>query len=221
VLALLALLTIGLTACTRDKEPSTDSLPAGATLISDAAVAMRNVQSAHMRIETEGEVASLPMRRAEGDLLRSGDAKGTIQLAQSGVLVEYEFVLLGESIYLKGVTGGWQQLPAAVAATIYDPSAILDPDRGVVKVLTTATEPTTEAKEPVDGVEAYRVGVKLDNTAVGSLVPGVPPGVTGKLWIAETTKHLLKAVLTVPGQAGGTVTISFSAFDAPVTVSAP
>jgi lipoprotein LprG len=215
----LALLATLLAGCTKDTPQQ--SLPDGATLLRESATAMREAQSAHVRIETEGQVSSLPLKRAEGDLLRNGDAKGTLQLSQLGNLIEYEFVVFGESIYLKGVTGGWQQLPAAMASTIYDPSAILDPDRGIVKILSTASDPVTEAQENLNGVDTYRVGVKLDNLAAASLVPGMPPGVTGKLWLNTQNKQLVKAVLTVPGSTPGSVTLDVSAINAPVTVSAP
>jgi lipoprotein LprG len=222
LVALIALLTAALVGCS-DDTPA-EQLPAGATLVSEAATATDALTSAHLKIDSEGEVGSLPMRRADVDLLRSGDAKGTIQLGQFGTLLEYEFVILGDSIYLKGVTGGWQKLPAAQAATIYDASAILDPDRGVAKLLRTAKEPSTEAKETVDGKDAYRVAVKLDSGAVSALVPGLDGEVTGKLWIDGQAKHLLKAVLTVPGTTAdkpGTVTINVTAIDVPVTIGAP
>jgi lipoprotein LprG len=193
-------------------------------LVSEAATATDALKSAHLKIDSEGEVGSLPMRRAEADLLRSGDAKGTIQVGQFGTLVDLEFVILADAIYLKGVTGGWQKLPSAEAASIYDASAILDPNRGISKLLRTAKEPSTEAKESVDGKDAYRVAVKLDSTAVSALVPGVEGEVAGKLWIDAQAKHLLKAVLTLPGAATGkpgTVTLNVTAIDVPVTISAP
>jgi lipoprotein LprG len=224
-LALLALLTVTLVGCSKDDKPAaTEQLPSGETLVHDAVTATDGLKSAHVKIETEGEVGNLPMRRAEGDLLRSGDAKGTIQLSQFGLLIESDFVVVGKAIYLKGATGGWQKLDSSVTASIYDPSAILDPDRGIGKLLSTATSPTTEAKESVDGKDAYRVAVKLDSAAVATLVPGVGSGVTGKIWIDAKTKNLLRAVLTVPSAAAdktGTVTINVTAIDAPVTVSAP
>jgi len=223
LLIALALFSVGLAGCDKNEPPPSD-LPAGATLIGESATAMQNVQSAHVRIEVEGDVSTLPMRRAEGDLKNSGDAKGTVQLKQGDTLIEYEFVVLGQVIYLKGATGGWQQLPAAMAASIYDPSAILDSQRGIPKLIATATQPTTEAKEAVDGKDTYRVAVKLDRALVAALVPGVGEGITGKLWLDSQTKHLVKAVLAVPGTSGsppGTITVNVSAIDVPVTVSAP
>src|SRR5262245_25094262 len=116
LLTVLAIITAGLVAGCTSKPAPTESLPTASTLLVESATAMRNVQTAHVRIGTEGEVSALPLRRAEGDLLRSGDSKGTIQISQFGVLIEYEFVVVGDTIYLKGVTGGWQKLPAATAA---------------------------------------------------------------------------------------------------------
>jgi lipoprotein LprG len=224
-LAALALLTVGLAGCSDDKKQSpAQQLPSGASLVSDSATATGALKSAHVKIDTEGEVGSLPMRKAEGDLLRSGDAKGTIQLSTFGMLIESDFVVLGKTIYLKGATGGWQTLDASVASSIYDPSAILDPNRGIAKLLSTAKDPTTEAKESVNGKDAYRVAVKLDGASVSSLVPGVGGDVTGKVWIDAQNKQLLKAVLTVPGASAdkkGTVTINVTNIDVPVTVSAP
>lgn len=218
---LFAFLALTVAGCT--KNDTAANLPAGAQLLTESAAAMTALTSAHVKIDTEGEVGSLPMRQANGDLLKTGDAKGTIQLSQFGVLIEYEFVVVGKDIYLKGATGGWQKVDAAVAASIYDPSAILDPNRGIAKLLTTAKDPVTEAKESVNGRDAYRVAVKLDSTAVSALVPGITGEVTGKLWIDAETKHLLKAVLTVPSTTGkaGTVTINVTNINTPVTISAP
>jgi lipoprotein LprG len=217
-----ALLIAGLVGCSK-KTPASD-LPPGADLVRDSSVAMRNVQTAHVVITTEGDVADLPLRKADGVLTREGNAKGTIQLEQFNALIESDFVVFGDTIYLKGVTGGWTKVPVAFASTIYDPTAILDPERGVSKVLATATEARTEAKESIDGRDAYRVGVKLDRTATAQLVPGVGDGITGQLWIDAENKRLLKALLRIPAQdggSGGTVTIGVSEIDAPVSISAP
>jgi lipoprotein LprG len=224
LLSLFAIALAGLFACSKDDKPAA-TLPEAPTLLGEASTAMRDVTTAHIKIETQGDLAELPLRRADGDLTKEGDAKGTIQIEQLGALIEYEFVMKGDTIWLKGVTGGWQPLPAALAASVYDPSAILDPNRGVSKVLSTATEATTEAQEDIDGRATYRVAAKLDPTAASALVPGVGPGVTGKLWFDAETKQLRRAVLNVPAAPPGgqpaVVTIDFTDIGKPVTVSAP
>nr|BFE69260.1 hypothetical protein GCM10020092_025610 [Actinoplanes digitatis] len=179
---------------------------------------MREIKTTRFLITAEGEVAGLSLRRAEGTLTEEGSAKGTAQIEQAGGVVELEFVIVGDKLYLKGPTGGYQTLPLTLAATVYDPSAILDPDRGIAKVLGSATSVTTEASESVDGKDAWRVAVVTTGTDLAGLIPGLTGNIPAKLWIADADKRLLKATFTLPG---GTATAIFKEFDAPVTISAP
>lgn len=222
LLALVTILAVSLTGCTKHQAKTAD-LPAGDQLMRQAATAMREVNTAHIVLTAEGTVADLPIRRADGDLTRAGEAKGTIQMKQLGVLVEFEFVVTGDKIYLKGPTGSWQALPAALAASVYDPSAILDPDRGVATVLTTATNPKTEAREEVDGHQTYRVAAAFATDAVKALVPGVGDGLTGQVWLDTETTQVRRVKITIPSTSGdaGTVDIVVSNINSPVTISAP
>ncbi|MBM2620340.1 LppX_LprAFG lipoprotein [Actinoplanes sp. LDG1-06] len=224
--AVLALSTalLALAACTQDKAKSSEdttptaTLPAGDTLVKESATAMREIKTTQFLINADGEIAGLSLRRAEGTLTKEGSAKGTAQIEQAGSPVELEFVIVGDQIHLKGPTGGFQALPLTLAASVYDPSAILDPDRGIAKVLGSATGATTEAKEQVDGKDAWRVAATSTGTDLAGLVPGVTGSIPAKLWIADADKRLLKSTFTLPG---GTVTVTFQGFDAPVTISAP
>ncbi|GIM91933.1 LppX_LprAFG lipoprotein [Paractinoplanes toevensis] len=223
VLALSAVLFV-LVACTPDKATTSGStapaanLPAGDALVKESATAMREIRTAQFLITAEGEVAGLSLRRAEGTLTKEGSAKGTAQVEQSGAAVELEFVIVGDKLYLKGPTGGYQALPLTLAANVYDPSAILDPERGIAKVLGSATGATTEASEQVDGKDAWRVAVTTTGTDLAGLIPGLTGSIPAKLWIADADKRLLKAAFTL---SGGTATVTFKEFDAPVTISAP
>ena len=228
VLALLSVIVV-LTACTPNKSKTSGNaaggaLPAGDTLLTESAAAMRDIKTAQFLITADGTIAGLSLRRAEGTLTKEGSAKGTAQVDQSGLAVELTFVIVGDKIYLKGPTGGYQTLPLSLAASVYDPSAILSPDRGIAKVLSTATGAKTEASESVDGKDAWRVAVTVKSADLQTIIPGVTGDVPGKVWIASTDKRLLKATFTLPpaGDAkGGTVTVTFKEFDAPATISAP
>jgi len=227
VLALFSLLVV-LASCT-DKPATSgsqtaDNLPAGDALVKESAAAMREIKTAQFLITAEGAVAGLSLHRAEGTLTREGSAKGTAQIEQSGSNVELSFVIVGDKIYLKGPTGGYQALPLTLAATVYDPSAILDPDRGIAKVLSSATDAKTEASESVDGKAAWRVAATTTAADLATIIPGVTGSVPGKVWIDSSDKRLLKAAFALPdaGDAkGGTVTVTFKEFDAPATISAP
>ncbi|GID33034.1 LppX_LprAFG lipoprotein [Paractinoplanes brasiliensis] len=215
---------LALVACSPDKKESSEdkapavTLPDGGQLVKESAQAMREIKTTQFLIDAGGEIAGLSLRRAEGTLTKEGKAKGTAQLEQSGAPVELEFVIVGDKIHLKGPTGGFQALPLTLAASVYDPSAILDPERGIAKVLGTATGATTKAKEQVDGKDAWRVAATSTGPDLKGLIPGITGSVPAELWIAEADKRLLKSTFTLPG---GTVTVTFKAFDAPVTISAP
>jgi lipoprotein LprG len=227
LVAALALAAAALTSCTDSSDGSTprtpaDDLPSGDTLVKAAATQMRGVKTAEFDITTQGTVDRLGIRGASGVITSEGDADGTARIDQAGNAVELSFVVKGDTLYVKGATGGWQQVPLAVASSVYDPSHILDPDRGVGNVLGTATAASTEARETVDGTPAYRVKATLDGKDLAAVVPGLIEDVTATLWIGVDREVLHRASFVVPGEGGGgTVTVTFRKFDAPVTINAP
>ncbi|MEV0561634.1 LppX_LprAFG lipoprotein [Dactylosporangium sp. NPDC050588] len=218
-----------LTGCTSkskedDAGKADPNLPAADGLLKESATAMGGITSAKFLITADGTIAGVALKRADGVLTKEGNAQGTAQVEQMGATVDMAFTIVGQTMWLKGPTGDYQQLPLALAASVYDPSAILSPDRGIAKVLGTATNGKTEATESVDGQEAYRVSTDNSSQTLANVVPGVTGSVPGKFWVAKDGKKLLKAAFTLPavGEAkGGTVTITFKEFDAPVTIAPP
>jgi len=211
-----------------DKKAGTDAadpnLPAAAGLLKDSSTAMGGIKTAKFLITADGSIAGVALKRADGVLTKEGNAQGTAQVEQMGTTAELAFTIVGKTMYLKGPTGDYQQIPLALAASVYDPSAILDPERGIAKVIGTATEGKTEASESVDGTDTFRVSAKFPAENLSNVVPGVTGSVPGKLWIAKDTKRLLKATFELPavGDAkGGTVTVTFKEFDATVNITAP
>jgi lipoprotein LprG len=222
-LAVVLSAALALAGCSGDGG-STDDLPDGTKLVADAATEMRAVASARFTVRAEGTIAGLPLRGAEGQLTRDGDAQGSVRLDQGGSLVEIAFVLTGQTAYIKGATGGFQRVPRAVAATVYDPSAILDPDRGVARLLATAKDARTEGKETIDGRDTYQVKATLDKEALATLVPGASQEAVGTLWIDTGRPRLTRTRIPVRGtggDAGGTVTVTISDTDTPVTITPP
>ena len=225
VLALLAAL-VAVTSCTSSHDKKAEpaaGLPDGGTLLTDSATAMRDIKTAKFLITADGAISGLSLRRAEGTLTREGDAQGTAQIEQAGTNVDLTFVIVGDKIYIKGPTGGYQALPLSLAASVYDPSAILNPDKGVAKLLTTATDAKTEAAEAVEGTDAWRVAITANGADLSTIIPGVTGNTPGKVWLGKQDKRLHKAVFTLPADGGatGTVTVTFQEFDAPATIKAP
>ncbi|MDH2428512.1 LppX_LprAFG lipoprotein [Sphaerisporangium sp. TRM90804] len=195
--------------------------PAGPELMVKSSQAMRQVETVAFTIATEG-APPVPVKSADGSLTKRGDAKGTIQISVLGALQELEFVVIGETVHFKGPTGGFQTIPRAQLATIYDPSAILNADKGVPKLLASAANPVTEAEEKVGGADAYRVAATLPKQSVTTLVPGVAQDVNAKLWVDKATGRLAKASLPLgTGATSGTVHVTFADYDAPVTITPP
>lgn len=219
VIALLA----AVTACSGDTRPAGD-LPDGSELIRASGQAMRSVKTARFEIAADGSIGSIPLRKANGVITSDGDAEGTAQIDQAGPVAELSFVVKGQTLHVKAVTGGWQQVPLAMASSVYDPSKILDPDQGVANVLATATAAKTEGRESIAGSETYRVAATFSGAALGRLVPGVTGDVPGQAWIDTERSVFHQGKFQVSDGTGKdpvTVTVTFSDFDVPVTIDEP
>ncbi len=206
-------------------EPATAELPPAGELLSRSADAMRGVSTAAVAIDVDPAVTAVPVRTATGRVTADGRAEGTAVLALfGGPPLEYQLVVADATLYLKGPTGDFSRLPVSSVAGLYDPTAILDPDRGAAALLSAADAGTTTAREEVDGIDAHRVEATFGAQQVGALVPGVTEPVPGVVWLDAATNRLVRAELALPdgpAGAGGPVTVRFSDYDAPVDITPP
>lgn len=202
--------------------PPAQQLPDGAQLLRQSSQAMAQVSTARFTVGVQGTVGGFSLTGAQGQLARQGEAQseaqGSATLAQGGQTAEIRFVITDGFLYLQGPTGGFQQLPAAAASTVYDPSAILDPQRGVPALLSSTRGARTEAREEVGGVDAFRVAAAFPADRVATLVPGATGDLNGQLWVEAEGSRLVQARFPVPG---GIVTVNLSEFDAPVDIVPP
>jgi lipoprotein LprG len=218
--ALLAAAAMLIPACSSDD----DELPEAGELLASSSEAAAGIESTHFRLDTEGEVPGLPLESVDGELTKDGDsvaARGTVNAS----MIEGEFVLHGDTLYLDGGTGGYQQIPAGLAANVYDFSAVLDPDRGLAKLIGGVEEAETVGVEEVDGVEAYEIQGTVSQQALAGLVPRAGGDVNLTLWVEAESEHMpVKARASFPGQDGeeaGVVTVTLSEVNEPVTVEPP
>jgi lipoprotein LprG len=221
----LALTAALVTGCTSSDSPppASGSLPDVASLLKDAATATSAITSVHFTVQANGTVPGMSVQNLAGDLTKqgnpSGSAKGIGTLSVGGQLVQVDFVLVNSSLYIKGPTGTFQQIPAALSAKVYDPAAVLDPNHGISKVLSSIQNPKTEATENVGGTSTFKVSGKIGKDVVAGLLPGVQSDADISFWLQAAGKHLpVKASAKV---AGGSVDVMLSDVDKPVTVTPP
>ena len=227
--AVIAVLALPLSACSSGGSGSgsggkeTANLPAAAQLLGSGATAMTAVQSVRFSIDASGQIAGLALRSATGQLTRAGNAQGKASVSESGALVEINFVIVGSTAYIKGATGGYSKVPLGVATAVYNPEAILDPDKGVVKLLQTATGARTVDQETLNGQSVYHVKALLAQPVLATLVPGDSQSEQGDLWLTVSSSQLVRVSFPVRTASGGSgsVTASFSDFGAPATITAP
>ncbi|WP_395111296.1 LppX_LprAFG lipoprotein [Actinomadura sp. SCN-SB] len=213
------------TACSGGDEGRAKAPPFdGAQVLRQASAAMANLKSVGFTVTTEDK-PPVAVRGGDIKLLRAGDAEGTLTIVQSGQSVEMKIVAVGQSVYIKGVTGGWRQVPKALASSLYDPSAVLDPNRGISKLLSSVTGVKAEGREKADGKDSYRVGVTLPKAAIEGLIPGIRSDVRGQVWVSSSDHKLIKVRGEIPplaeGGEKGSVVITFTEFDHPYTIKAP
>lgn len=222
------LLVVAAAGCTGDEGGEGGvALPDGPQLVQKAAEATRQVGTVRFQLTVDGQIKGISISSAQGQLTKDGDVKGTTVITASGQPTEAEFVIVGDTLYLKGPTGGYQQFPSSVAATVYDPTKILDDNLGLAALVANATGPAVEATETVDGAPAYRLKVTFAKNNLGVLLPGAGAAtdLPGELWVTTAEPNRpIKAKVDVPaapGTAGGTVTITLSEFNDPVVISPP
>jgi lipoprotein LprG len=216
-----ALALLSFTACSSGG----GELPAGPGLLRRAAASMREVQTGRFALEVKGQIGGLEVRRAGGVMSRDGRASGTVDLEEGGQLVEFDVVFVAGTVYVKGPTGPFQSVPSELAGTIYDPTDLLDPSKGLARLLATARKPRTVGRDEVGGANAFRVAATLDGGVLGPLFPNpVPATVKATLWIGAEEPLLLKTQTSLPAAGAGEatqLTLTVSDFNAPVDITPP
>lgn len=193
--------------------------PTASEIVTASAAAMSAVTSAAFTLTVDGQLPALAVQSAKGELNAQGDAQGSATIVQFGQLVEVEFVLAGGELYLKGITGGFTKVPAALADSVYDPSAILNPDKGVARVLSSVQNPKIVGNQD----DQWLISGTVPADVAAGLVPGIAGDVTGLFTIEVESSLLTAADLTLDGSDGkpATVKVELSNLNEPVTISPP
>jgi lipoprotein LprG len=220
---LLASVALLAAACSSNDNPPAGGGQDASALLKESSEATKNIQSAHFTLKVNGEIEGLSVHNADGDLNKAGAAKGKVNMELLGNLFEGEFVLVDNTIYIKGPTGPYQQLPAALISSVYDPAAILNPDKGISKVLASVQNPRLEGTETVNGQSTNKVTGRASKDVVSSIVPGVNSDVDITFWLRQDNKQPVKAEAKLPGKDNkpASVEVTLSDVDKPVTITKP
>ncbi|GAA1969464.1 LppX_LprAFG lipoprotein [Amycolatopsis minnesotensis] len=190
-------LSLGLLGACSASPDTSGPLPGGTELTGSAAEALKNLRSTHFRLGVSGTIPGLPIRSIEGAANRDGTGAGHADVQESAEKFDDVTYTVASGV---AKVSGKTTLPRTLDVPAeYDPATLLDPGKGLRRVLLAATAVTTEASEPLDKVGAYRLTGKLAGPVISGLIPGITADVDVKFWVREAAPHdLMRIWLQVP-----------------------
>lgn len=224
---MLAVVAVAAAACTPG-EDSDEDLPDAQSLLESAAEEAAEITSMSFAMQASGEVPGLVIRNIQGEATTEGGpygaAQGTATLTFAGQNIESDFVLEEESLHLRGPTGDFQEVPVEEATQEFDPSAVLDPDRGVANLIGQVRAAETTGTETIDDTPTYQVEGTIEHEEIDDLLPGLSSDAEITLWLAEDGHIPIEASLAFPDEEESetpTVDVTLSDVNEPVTVTSP
>jgi len=212
-----------LVGCSKADDSSKD-LPDAATLLKESNQTTKAQTSVHLKLVVQGEIKELPIESLEGDLTNAPAvaAQGKANILFLGQKLEgVDFVVADGNLY-GAITAGGSFQDFGPAADIYDVSAILNPETGLANVLANFSDPKSDGRETLNGVDTVRVTGNVSPDAVNKIAPqiGATGPVPGTAWIREDGDHVLIQAKLEP-TPGNSVTMTLSDWGKPVTVNKP
>lgn len=215
-----ALLVAG---CSKSSDKSNAALPDASTLLKQSADTTKSQTSVHLKLAVQGEIKDFPIASLEGDLTSSPAvaAQGKADIVFLGQKLEgVDFVVADGDLFGAITAGSFQNF--GPAANIYDASAILNPDTGLANLLSNFSDPKTDGRETINGVNTARITGNLSADAVNKIAPQIKATgpVPGTAWIREDGNHELVQAKLDPSP-GNSMTMTMSDWGKPVTVNKP
>lgn len=215
----LAAAALALTGCS-DSKKSEGPVPEAAPLLSQSVATTKRQTSTHLVLKTSGDKPIIKVKELVGDLTTqpATAAKGTAKLDMGGQTLEGNFVVVDGDLYTD-LLGGMQSF--GKASEIYDPSIILDPEKGLANLLANIENPKSEAFDTIDGVESVRISGTLAKAAINTFAASkIDHDVPVQAWVAKDGKHELTKI-SVDTSQGNSISMSLSDWGKPVSVSKP
>jgi lipoprotein LprG len=180
-----------------DSAPDTSGpLPDGVKLVAAAGAGFDRLTSIRFDLSLSGAIPGLDIREVKGQVSRNGLASGQADMQESTNRFELSFQIDGSTLELTDQHGKRTQTPVPPE---FSPAVLLDPSRGLPRLLASANGLKTEAKEDVEGVQTYRVTGEVARNVISSFIPGIQADVDVKFWVTQSEpRELVRIWMQVP-----------------------
>lgn len=197
-------------------------------LLDQASKTTQLTDAVHLKLTVDAKVLGLPVQSLDGTVVTkpSPAAKGSGSFRVKEEYQNIEFVIVDGKLYTKesggefkdagDITGGGQKS--------YDPSVVLDKDKGLSNVLSKFRDPKAAPAADHNGVKAVKVTGKLDSSDFDSIFPTRGPGALkgehpATAWIAaDAPNNLVQLTITTDN---GNITLVTDKWQEPVTITKP
>jgi lipoprotein LprG len=200
--------------------------PDAKTLLGQSSQRMLHLKGFHFQMLISGFTgAGEPVQSAQGDA-HPPDLHARVNLKEGAVLLEVEVVFSVGKIYLKGFTGGWQELTADQVAQFFDARTLFDAKAGLFAAMRDTTSPTRGNSEKIGGHDTYPVDGQVSAARMHQLLTLIRDQGTYRAtyWIDSADSNLWRARLSgnlFDPSSSATITFDFSSHDHPVSVTPP
>ncbi len=222
--------------------PAGASSPEAQQLLQDSSKATKALHSLHVNLATTN-ITTLPMESVDADVTNQpeGNAQAvgnaTVRMQPKAPVVSKQFLVTKKTMYTKDDSGKYTSL--GPAEKIYDPGIILDKDKGLGNVIGKVASAQIAGKETIDGVATVKVTGTIDAAVIDPVVPQLGKGggtLPVTLYITDVNAAAAGTTATSGAPAPtvspnlvrmvidkdqGHVTITLSAWGAPVTIPNP
>jgi hypothetical protein len=216
-------------------------------ILTKSVLAMKDVKSFHFKAEVNGEVKlDLSGQGAAGGALnlQGTTAEGDLDIANKKAKISFaapalfgaagEVVQIGKDTYTKvNVLGDKYQKSTSEGDDAG--SAAEDPQKAIQELNDLLNKPgfapTKQADEKCGDKDCYRVSLNMTSAQLGEAIPGglggasAPPEGSGTLdlWVQKDNLRPAKLAVSINAAEMGTVTVNvtFTNYDAAVTIEAP
>jgi lipoprotein LprA len=195
--------------------------------VKQAADVMRQVMSMHLQVAVQGDVPNLSLIKLDGDVASKPQtaATGSATLKVGQQSKDSKFVFFEGKLYadLAGTDGKYVDYGDGVS--IYDVGTLLDPDKGLAKILANLKNPKVAGAEQVNNVATTKITGTSSSNDVARLA-GRRLGAEEEtqdpttVWIASDGTHHVVKLQFVPVE-NSTITLTMSDWGKQVTATKP